>query len=77
MSTGIRKVVTATAAFLALALLLLAPASAQQMPPGCNANLLDETLSRDPSGPTALAGDVINYTVFVINRPKPRLTATL
>src|SRR5262245_7861500 len=40
MWTWIRKVVTATAAILALTLLLAAPASAQQMPPGCNANLL-------------------------------------
>src|SRR5262245_52395075 len=67
MSTCIRKVVTATAAILALTLLLAAPTSAKRMPPGCDANLLDETISRSPSGPTALAGDVINYTIFVTN----------
>jgi hypothetical protein len=68
MSTCIiRKVVTATAAILALTLFLPAPASAQ-MPANCNANLLDESISRDPSAPTALAGDVINYTVIVVNR---------
>src|SRR5262245_63361479 len=72
MSTCIGKVVTATAAILALTLLLAGPASAQQMPPGCDANLLDETISRSPSGPTALAGDVINYTVFVVNHIKER-----
>src|SRR5215471_16698352 len=70
MSTCIGKVVTATAAILALTLVLAGPASAQQMPPGCNANLLDETISRSPSGPTALAGDVINYTIFVTNHIK-------
>src|SRR5262249_33445833 len=70
MGTWIRKVVTATAAILALALLLAGPASAQQMPPGCKANLLAETISRQPPGPMALAGDVINYTIFVTNHIK-------
>jgi hypothetical protein len=67
MSTCIRNVVTATAAILALALLLPAPASAQN-PPNCNANLLDQTIARIPPGPTAIAGATINYTVIVINR---------
>src|SRR4030095_17186697 len=67
MGTCIRKVVTATAAILALALLLPAPASAQS-PANCNANLLDQTISRFPPDPTALPGDVIQYLIVAVNR---------
>jgi hypothetical protein len=67
MGTCIRKVVTATAAILALALLLPAPASAQN-PPNCNANLLEVSISSDrPPCSRPLAGEVINYSVGVTN----------
>jgi hypothetical protein len=57
--------VIATAATLALALMLPAAAGAQT-PATCNANLLDITISRDT--PAARPGDIVNYTVNVINR---------
>jgi hypothetical protein len=67
MSTWIRKVVTATAAILALALLLPAPASAQS-PANCNANLLDESISR--STDTAMAGQIVTYLGTATDRTK-------
>jgi hypothetical protein len=49
MYTCIRKVLTASAAILALALLLPASASAQN-PGNCNANLLDNHFQRFSNG---------------------------
>src|SRR4029453_13692184 len=66
MCTCIRKVVTATAALLALPLRLPPSAGRPQTPPTCNANLLDVTISRDT--PAARPGEIVNYTVNIINR---------
>jgi hypothetical protein len=65
MCTLIRTIVTALAVTIAVALLLPAAASAQN-PANCNANLLDVTISRDRL--TARPGDIVNYTVNIINR---------
>ena len=65
MCTLTRTIVTALAVTIALALLLPAAASAQN-PAGCNANLLDVTISRDTLA--ARPGETVNYTVNVINR---------
>jgi hypothetical protein len=65
MCTLTRTIVTALAVTIAVALLLPAAASAQN-PANCNANLLDVTISRDRL--TARPGEIVNYTVNVINR---------
>ena len=47
--------------------MLMLPASASaQTPANCNANLLDITISRDKAA--ARPGEIVNYTVNVINR---------
>jgi hypothetical protein len=67
MCTLTRTIVTALAVTIAVALLLPAAANAQEgNPPGCNSNLLDVTISRDRL--TARPGDIVNYTVNIINR---------
>jgi hypothetical protein len=64
MHTSVRKVVTATAAILALALMLPAAASAQS-PPNCNANVFNVTIAGDTLA--TIPGDTVEFTLRVEN----------